>query len=149
MRSQMKLNDQITIGAQPTEEQLRQLKEQGFRSVVNLRTPDEEDQPLSPAAEGEQVRGLGMEYRHIPVSLREMGPALVDRFREEATQLPGPVYVHCASGKRAGAFGMMHAAVQAGWSGDETLRKADELGFQCDVPSLKEFVKTYVDRRRE
>ena len=42
----------------------------------------------------------------------------------------------------------MHLAVAAGQSGDETLQRAERMGFQCDVPALKEFVKTYVDQNQ-
>ncbi len=148
MEDRMKLNDHISVGAQPSEEQLRQMAEEGIKAVVNLRTEGEEDQPLSPAAEGEKVRALGMEYLHIPVSSKEPRAEQVDQFRAEVPQLPGPVFVHCASGKRAGAFAMMHQAVEAGWSGDETLEKAEQMGFECDVPALKDFVRGYIDENQ-
>ena len=66
MENRIRIKDQLTIGAQPTEEQLKHLAEEGFKSVVNLRMPGEEEQPLSPDEEGEKVRALGMEYLHIP-----------------------------------------------------------------------------------
>lgn len=145
MQDRMKMNDHVSVGAQTSEEQLRQLASEGFKSVVNLRTEGEKDQPLSPEAEGEKVRELGLAYLHIPVSAKEPKPEQVDRFRAEVSGLPGPVFVHCASGKRAGAFTMIHQAVESGWSGDETLEKAEQMGFQCDVPELKDFVRGYVD----
>ena len=145
MEARMKLNEQITVGGQPTEEQLAELKQAGFKTVINLRTEGEENQPLSPEAEAGKVQAQGMEYRHLPVSPQAMGPELVDRFRHELEQLPAPVFVHCASGMRAGAFSMMHLATQAGWSGDDTLRKAEQMGFECKQPELKEFVKGYID----
>ena len=30
-------------------------------------------------------------------------------------------------------------------SGEQTLRKADEIGFECEQEELREFVKNYVD----
>ena len=148
MEDRMKLNDHISVGAQPSEEQLRQMAEEGIKAVVNLRTEGEEDQPFSPAEEGEKVRALGMEYLHIPVSSKEPRAEQVDQFRSEVPGLPGPVFVHCAKGKRAGAFAMMHQAVESGWSGDETLEKAEQMGFECDHPALKDFVRGYIDRNR-
>lgn len=149
MQERMKLNEQITVGAQPTEEQLPELQRDGFKTVINLRTAGEEAQPLSPEAEGARVREQGMEYRHLPVSPKAMGPELVDRFRQELEAAPGPVFVHCKSGTRAGAFSMMHLAVQAGWSGADTLQKAEEMGFECKQPELKEFVKGYIDSHQQ
>lgn len=141
----MKINDQVTVGGQPTEEELRKLAQQGFLSVVNFRTEGEEDQPLSPQAEGEKVSAAGMDYLHIPVSLEAMGPELVDQFREKLTELPKPVFAHCKSGKRAGAMVVMDMAVEQGMTGEQTLQKAKEMGFECDQPELEQFVQSYVD----
>jgi uncharacterized protein (TIGR01244 family) len=141
----MKISDQVTVGAQPSEDQLQQLGKQGFKSVVNFRTEGEEDQPLSPKAEGEQVKAAGMTYLHVPVSMKSMGPEQVDQFREKYAALPKPVFAHCKSGKRAGAMVMMHMAVEQGMTGEQTLQQAEKMGFECDQPELKEFVKSYVD----
>jgi len=141
----MKISDQVTVGPQPSEDQLRQLGKQGFKSVVNFRTEGEEDQPLSPKAEGEMAKAAGMTYLHVPVSTKSMGPQQVDQFRREYPSLPKPVFAHCKSGKRAGAMVMMHMAVEQGMSGEQTLQQAEKMGFKCDQPELKEFVKSYVD----
>lgn len=148
MIDRMKITENLSVGAQPSEEQLRNMAGAGVRTVVNLRTEGEQDQPLSPQEEGEKVRAIGMEYVHIPVSMQGMGPELVDQFREKLKQVPAPVFVHCHKGKRAGAFAMMHQAVESGMTGEETLKQAEQMGFECDVPALKEFVTGYVDSHR-
>jgi uncharacterized protein (TIGR01244 family) len=148
MEERMKINENVTVGAQPSEEHLRGLSRQGFRTIVNLRMVGEDEQPLSPAAEGEKVRALGMEYLHIPVSTKEMKAEQVDEFRGKVAALPKPLYAHCRRGKCAGAFVMMDLAVGHGMSGDQTLQQAEQMGFECDQPELMEFVKTYVDQRR-
>ena len=145
MEQVMKISDQVTVGAQPSEDQIQQLGTQGFKSVVNFRTEGEEDQPLSPKAEGEKVKAAGMTYLHVPVSMKSMGPEQVDQFREKYAALPKPVFAHCKSGKRAGAMVMMHMAVEQGMTGDQTLQQAEKMGFECDQSELKEFVKSYVD----
>lgn len=147
MGTHVKLNDRFTVGTgQPTEETLDDLARQGFKAVVNLRTRDERNQPLDPDAEGEKVRALGMEYRHIPVPGDIQDPARVDTFRDAVKALPGPVFVHCASGMRAGAFTIMHVASEQDQSGDEALATAREKGLPITAPALESFVKTYVDR---
>lgn len=142
------IDDRFTVGSQPTEEELGDLAARGFKAVVNLRCDNEAEQPLAPAAEGVAVGKLGLRYLHLPVSPAAMHGAQVDQFRKQVARLPGPVFVHCHSGKRAGAFVMMDHAVQAGWSGEQTLKTAAQMGFQCDVPALKTFVKGYVDGHR-
>lgn len=148
MTQQVQINEQITVGGQPSEDDLQSLAERGFKTVVNLRTEGEEDQPLSPAAEGEKVRELGMEYIHFPVSPDAMSPAQEDEFRQRLHSFTEPVFVHCGSGKRAGAFVVMDKAINEGWSGEYTLQRAQQMGFECQSPKIKEFVKTYVDSRQ-
>lgn len=148
MTQQMQINEQVTVGGQPSEGDLKKLAADGFKTIVNLRTEGEEDQSLSPAAEGEKVRELGMEYVHFPVSRDAMSPELEDEFRQRLPSFTPPVFVHCGSGKRAGAFVVMDKAVKEGWSGEDTLKRAEEMGFECKVPEIKEFVKSYVDSRQ-
>jgi len=148
MNDTITISNELTVGGQPSAGDLEQLHRDGFKSIVNLRTEGEDDQALSPADEGEKARAAGLTYLHLPVSGANMRPEQVDEFRRELSALPKPVFVHCHKGKRAGAFTMMHLAVTAGQSGDETLQQAEQMGFQCDVPALKEFVKTYVDQNQ-
>ena len=146
MSERHKISERVTVGAQVSEAEVKRLAGEGFKSVVNLREPGEQDQPVTPDDERRMVEAAGMTYLHIPVSGKDMRPEQVDRFRRELKALPGPAFVHCHKGKRAGAFAMMAAAVEQGWSGDQTLRTAEQMGFECDTPELKEFVKGYADR---
>ncbi|MDF1587275.1 protein tyrosine phosphatase family protein [Marinimicrococcus flavescens] len=149
MIEKIAINDRFTVGkAQPSAEAVPQIARDGFRSVVNLRVEGADGQKMSPAEEGEAVRRAGMSYFHLPVKADSLSDGLVDRFREGVAGLPGPVFVHCASGKRAGAFTMMHVAAEQGMSGKEVLAKAAEMGFECDTPQLESFVRDYVDSHR-
>jgi uncharacterized protein (TIGR01244 family) len=145
----MKFNDQLTVGPQPSQEELKSLPDDGFRSVINFRTAGEDEQPLSPEEEGEVVQGTGLKYLHVPVSMDGMDEKKVDQFREQYQSLPKPVFAHCKSGKRAGAMMMMHTAVEQGISGEQALEKAKEMGFECDKPELEQFVKQYVNNRTQ
>tara|TARA_R110002073_G_scaffold149534_3_gene303249 strand:- start:6505 stop:6804 length:300 start_codon:yes stop_codon:yes gene_type:complete len=84
----MQINDQLTVGAQPTADEIKSLTTDGFQSVVNFRTAGEEDQPLSPDAEREHVEQAGMTYLHVPVSMESMDPGKVDALRDRLESLP-------------------------------------------------------------
>lgn len=147
MSNRMKLTDDITVGPQPTESEIKSLPAEGFMSVVNFRTTGEEGQPLSPDDELQRVHEAGMNYLHVPVSMDGMDQSKVDSFREQFASLPKPVFAHCKSGKRAGAMTMMHMAVEHGMTGEQALQKAEEMGFECDKPELMQFVKSYINKR--
>lgn len=144
----IKINDHITVGGQPDEAELRQLARDGFKTVVNLRTEGEQEQPLSPADEGEQVEKLGMAYRHIPVPQTGLTPHAVDAVRSALDGLATPAFIHCHSGMRAGATVMIDTAIKAHWTGERTIETAMDMGFECKAPAMKAFVKNYVDSHR-
>jgi uncharacterized protein (TIGR01244 family) len=148
MTEQMQISERVSVGGQPTQDELKKLAQEGFKTIVNLRTEGEEDQPLTPDAEGKQVDELGMDYVHFPVSKDAMSPELEDDFRQRLPSLTAPVFIHCDTGKRAGAFVMIDKAIQEGWSGEDTLRRAEEMGFECEAPEIRQFVKGYVDSRQ-
>lgn len=147
MQKNLRINDDVTVGPQPSAEQLAGLRRQGLRYVANLRADGEDKQPLSPADEGARVESLGMGYYNEPVEAEAMSEAQVNGFRDRFAALPKPVFAHCKTGKRAGALVMMDLAVRQGISGDATLEQAERIGFECKEPQLRQFVKGYVDAR--
>jgi uncharacterized protein (TIGR01244 family) len=139
------INSEMAIGAQPTVDALKQLKEEGFRSIINLRRPDEPS-PLNPEQEAQVVRTLGMEYQHIPVSPQTLSVDQAEKFDQVMRTLPKPVFVHCQGGTRAGAFSLMHLGREKGWTGEQAFQEGEKVGFKCESPALKQFVSSQLDR---
>ena len=144
-----KIDEQVTVGAQPSEADIRELAHKGFQSVVNLRTTGEDDQPLAPEDEGLAVQDRGLRYVHIPISLRALTTEQVDHFRDEMEGLPAPVYIHCKGGTRAAALLALHRATESGKTGEEALRDAEQLGAPVEMPEYREFFCDYVERHFE
>ncbi|MDT7830545.1 sulfur transferase domain-containing protein [Pricia sp. S334] len=140
-----KVNNEISVAAfDPDENSFKNFAEQGFKSVINLQTDDEE-QNVTSEKEEELAKENNLKYRHIGVSEDKLSEALVDDFRHELENLPTPIVVHCKSGKRSGAFVMMHIGCQKNMSGEEVIKQAEDMGFECDVPELEQFLKKYVN----
>ena len=148
MAGETKISERVTVGPQPDEARLQQLARDGFKTVVNLRKPAEEDQPLPPELEGLKVRELGMNYLHIPVASNDMHVDQLDRFSEQLHTLPGPAYVHCRGGKRAAIFALLDTAEKEGWTSEETFRRGTDCGYSCESPETREFVRGYLRTRR-
>lgn len=136
----------ITIGDQPTEVDLEALKAEGYVGVVNLRHPGEPDQPLSPDAEGELVRSLGMDYLHQGVGNAPLPAdavkAVCDFLDTRASQ---KVLVHCRKGGRAVALVLLHQAKVHGWPADEVLARGDAMGLKLEG-NLRLTVEQYLAR---
>lgn len=104
MTDRIRISEKVVVGKTPPSEQdLKALALEGFAAVVNLRRSGEPNQPLSPEEEGKAAELEGLRYVHIPVDPANIDAAAVERFKEEVAKLPGPVFVHCASGRRAEA----------------------------------------------
>ncbi len=140
-----KVNEKISVAAfDPDENSFKAFADKGFKSVINLQT-DEEEQNVSSEKEEELAKDNNLKYRHFGVSKDNLSEAMVDDFREELENLPTPIVVHCKSGKRSGAFVMMHIGCQKNMSGEEVIKQAEDMGFECDVPELEQFLKKYVN----
>jgi uncharacterized protein (TIGR01244 family) len=138
----------ITIADQPTAEELRGLKDEGYVGVVNLRNDGEPEQPLGTAAEGEQVRSLGMDYLHYGVGgapLSEQGVESVADFLDRHAS--GKVLVHCRKGARAAALVLLHQAKAHGWAPGEVFDKGRAMGLEVDG-GLRTLVENYLRERR-
>lgn len=143
-----KINDNISIATnQPSEEQFRQAKETGFKSVLNLRAAGEEG---AIASESQQVEAAGLTYANIPVKPSNMDESLANNVLEKIEQLPKPVLAHCKSGLRSGAMALMYDAVKHNKSAEEALEKGKMSGFDCDAhPEMKQFFVKYIKEHSE
>ncbi|MBI4553974.1 MAG: MBL fold metallo-hydrolase [Candidatus Latescibacteria bacterium] len=144
-----RLSDRLGIGGQLTEADFDLIKARGYKTVVNLRSPQERS-PLPFALEEARVRELGMEYVSLPVTRETLTTETVDRLsglvqRDDRA----PVFVHCASGRRSGALAILHLAVEHGWTAEQTFERARNLGFECESDAhLRAFMREYLEGKR-
>lgn len=147
MQDTIQINERFSVARfAPDRDQVQQASQDGFRSLVNMQTDDEVKKlKMTPQEEQSEAEKVGLAYLHHPVDGEKLSEQVVDEFRRKAAELPSPVLVHCASGKRSGALVMMHIGCEQGMSGDDVIAQAEEMGFECDTPGLEEFVKDYVN----
>jgi protein tyrosine phosphatase (PTP) superfamily phosphohydrolase (DUF442 family) len=133
------VNDRISTGGQPTEEQLHSAVTEGFTTIINLATIDPD---RSLADEGGLVRSLGMKYHHIPVKWDN--PQESDFAAFEAVMQAGPeekILIHCAANFRVTAFYSLYAMQHLGW----TEAQADEFRAPIwggsDYPIWEKFIE--------
>lgn len=121
-----KLTDDVSVGAQITPDEVKELKDLGFRSILSNRPDGEEfgqpDFSQIEAAAEEQ----GLETRHVPAVSGALSEEVAREFARAVEEMPKPVYAHCRSGTRST---MLWAIGEAGKrSADEIIRIAGEAG---------------------
>jgi uncharacterized protein (TIGR01244 family) len=127
----IRASDTVLVGAQPTEDVLRQARDAGVKAVVNFRGESED-----PGFDEEAVAAeLGLAYLRVPVAgAQGLTPENVLLFDAVLRQVGDqPVLMHCASGNRVGALHALHAAR---FGGKDT-EAAIEIGKAHGLTSLE------------
>ena len=125
-------------GAQPSEQGVATLKDQGVRTIVNLR-----DDPNP--REKEWAENAGMRYVVIPSRATKVEPAKVAEFLDLVTTAPRPIFVHCRQGRdRTGLDVAVYRIVFAGWTRDAALDDLYNHGYHWAVfPGIAKYVKSF------
>ena len=136
----------VATAGQPEQEHLKRLAEAGYRTVLDVRTL-EEDPGFD---EAETVRNAGMEYMNMPLEVKP--EAFTDEVFERVRELladPGrrPILVHCASAVRVAPLLIPYLIVDEGRSPEEAVEIASEVGPQQD--ELTDAALRYSDERQD
>lgn len=142
------ISENLTTTGQVIPEQLQQATQEGFKSVLNLRSPDE----LGFFKDEQQVvETLGLHYANVPLKLEALDEELITKILTKLEQLPKPTVVHCAAGMRSNGIALLSIAIQDGLTPEQILAKARNLGFEFFDhafinPQLKQFFVQYVNK---
>ncbi|MBF2025643.1 MAG: protein tyrosine phosphatase family protein [Oscillatoriales cyanobacterium C42_A2020_001] len=138
MESAKKVSDEYSVAGQPSADDLNQAAESGFKSVLNLRSPNETN---TLPDEQQQAEAAGLNYANVPLNSSVADEVLVNRALEELEDLPKPVLIHCGAGLRAGAIALIATARDLKWTLEQLTAKANEVGLSLDQPHLKQFIQ--------
>jgi uncharacterized protein (TIGR01244 family) len=116
--------DGITSAGQPDEAGFKVFAEQGYTTVIDLRTAGE-DRGLDALA---VVESLGMEYVLLPIGRDGITFDNARKLDELIEAAEGPVLVHCASANRVGALLALRKSL-AGADAETALQYGREGGM--------------------
>jgi protein tyrosine/serine phosphatase len=134
-----KVSEIVYRGGQPERGGFQLLKQSGIKTVVNLREENDEEAT---------VRGLGMNYVHIPMGVTvgsKISPAAIAKYFEVLRNPDNlPVFIHCRRGAdRTGAMiGFFRIAVH-GWTGAKAYEEARRMGMRWWYWGLKKQLQTW------
>jgi len=128
------LDDGIYRGGQPNEKGFSFLKEQGVKTIINLRSEDDE---------GEMVKNLGMQYFHIPTHLifpwSKISDNAIAKFFEVVNDPDNhPIFFHCRRGAdRTGVLSAFYRITNQGWEAEKAWSEARDIGLHWWYRGLK------------
>ena len=124
----------LAVAGKPSPAALARLKEQGFKTVIDLRT-----EPEGLAEEKASVEAQGLRYVSVPITAQSFSLADVLKVKGVLDDpASGPVLLHCASSNRVGGVIAVIEA-KAGKSVEQALEEGRKAGLHSD--SMVEAVK--------
>jgi protein tyrosine phosphatase (PTP) superfamily phosphohydrolase (DUF442 family) len=128
------VTDGVYRGGQPNEEGFLFLKEQGVKTIINLRAEDDESA---------MIEKLGMKYFHIPIRLifpwSKIPEAAIDKYFEVINNPDNhPIFFHCRRGAdRTGALAALYRIANQGWQPARAWSEARDIGLHWWYRGLK------------
>lgn len=142
MENIININDQLGVQGQLTPEQLQPLKDAGFKSVLNLRSSDEEGFLHDEKRLAEVAK---LEYLNIPVNPAKIDSKLILQLMQDIDRLEKPTLIHCKSGMRAGLMALLYIASRQKMSAHQALEMGKELGFNFETnPQFKQIIESFL-----
>jgi len=141
-----KISDSLFRGAQPRGEGVKELKNLGITTIVDLRGED----PGKISWERQQAESLGIRFVSIPVSgwsppSNEQVAQFLGIFRDHPKE---KVFVHCRLGDdRTGVFVATYRMAFNGWASEQAMNEMYFFGFNGFWhPSMKAFIRDFPAR---
>lgn len=129
----------LAIGNLSSPEELQEIAEQGYSTIIDLCTPQE-----GKKMQAEEVEKLGFNYISIPVSPPNLNADVLQSFNQALNTASQPIYVRCASGLRAGVLTLLTLASEYNWTEEDYLKRHQELGLEHKPNcSIKAFTEEY------
>jgi protein tyrosine phosphatase (PTP) superfamily phosphohydrolase (DUF442 family) len=126
MQTLRKINDELAIAGQISIEELQEIAEEGYKSVLNLRSPDEKNLL---DCEREKTECLGLCYVNLPTKSEEINYQFALRLFAKISELPKPTVIHCDNCMRSAAIVLMYIATRQGIAFDKAFLQATSLGL--------------------
>ena len=135
------MDDRFYRGAQPKEEDYKQLAAIGIKTVIDLR-----EDPTN--YEKREAEAAGMRYVNLPMSDKEYPPAAtIDQFLKLVDDpSTGKFFVHCAGGRhRTGVMGAVYRFNHYNWNYDQVYSEMKKYDFytRWGHGDMKKFVEEY------
>ena len=122
----------VSTGLRPELGGLDWLKSQGYKTIVYLKTADDDD-----ATDRRQVEKRDMTFVGLSVTPEGLTQAFIDEFTKRVGDTTGrPIFVYSRTGAAAGAVWYLHLRTAEYLTDDEARVRAAQLGLKDDKSAL-------------
>jgi protein tyrosine/serine phosphatase len=135
------MDDRFFRGAQPKEQDFKDLAQLGIRTIIDLR---DDPEPYEKTA----AESLGMTYVHIPMIAKKYPtPEALNLFLKTVNDPnTGKFFVHCAGGRhRTGVMGAVYRFKFYNWDFEQVYKEMKQYDFytRWGHGAFKDFVEDY------
>jgi protein tyrosine phosphatase (PTP) superfamily phosphohydrolase (DUF442 family) len=115
----------LLLSRQPTDKELKDLKDDGVKTVINLRSKTEYNEK----SERDFLQSSGIKYINIPFT--KLSDSYIDQVTKAVVEnrKNGKVLIHCSRGSRIGIWLGGHFYKDHSYSKEKSLETAKELGL--------------------
>lgn len=141
-----RIDTTVACGGAIKPEAIAELKERGYKAIINLQAAEERDANV--AGETEAALAAGINYVHVPLSMTATDPTAIDRFLAAVTDPANqPAFIHCTHGVRASGLWAVKRVLVDQWDVDRAMTEAEALGMTS--PMMKKFVLAYLEDHKK
>jgi uncharacterized protein (TIGR01244 family) len=126
MNTIRKINNELAIAGQITLEQLQEIADDGYKSVLNLRFKNENGLINN---EQDKIESLGLCYINFPIKIEEINPQLACQIFQTISQLPKPTLIHCDNSIRSAGIVLLYIYAKQGISFETAFNKTVKIGL--------------------
>jgi sulfide:quinone oxidoreductase len=139
MTEPTKINDQISVAAQITLDDLAAFRQAGYTTILNNRPDNEEPGQLSHAAAEAEAKKQGLNYVYQPIVSSAISRKDVHDFQNNLLRAGTPILAHCRSGTRCYLMYALTQVLDNGASPLALVAEAASKGYDIRVlPMLAE-----------
>ena len=143
------IDNNLALGGLITPEGMAELKRRGFKTVINLRKPDEANANIE--AEGEAVRAAGMKYVNVPFSAGDpydvASPQVAVFIKAIDDRANWPVFAHSVQSHRPTGLLVIKRVLEDGYTVDKAYAAPDTQVLadgSAGSKGMKDFVQKYL-----
>jgi len=140
-----RISEKLSVSSQPSVEDIRSLRENGFTTLINNRPDGEEPGQPGTEAEAQEAKHCNMSYAFIPVTGATITEADVRAFQRAIAGSEGPVFAHCKSGTRSLNLHLIGEVLDGRMQANEVIDFGRDRGF--DTTAAANWIKQHASRR--